>query len=283
MSASPNPQAPWLLSQLKASVDPGQFGLALRDLTQGARRWPLWGFLGYHEIRQRYRRSVLGPLWITISMGVMILALGLLYGAIFRLDLADYLPYLTLGFIIWGLLSSFITDGLQVFIKSDGFIRQMAAPLSVHVYKMVWSNLIIFAHNLLVFVLIALWFQVPVGWGLLIAPLALTLLVVNGVWIGLLLGLLSARFRDIPLIVANVVQVLFFLTPIVWKPDMLPGKTPFVDANPLFHLVEILRGPLLGQPMALESWVFVGGITLVGWALTLLALTAYRWRIPYWV
>ncbi|HYN78323.1 MAG TPA: ABC transporter permease, partial [Lamprocystis sp. (in: g-proteobacteria)] len=211
----------WLISQFRAGVDQTQFRRALADLWRGLSAWPLWGYLGYHEIRQRYRRSVLGPFWITISMGVMVLALGLLYGTIFKQPLQHYLPYVTTGFIVWGLLSSFITDGLKSFIKAGGLIRQMSVPLSVHVYRLVWGNLIIFGHNLLVYVAVASWFQVDLGWSLLLAPLAIGLLVLNGVWIGLLFGLLSARFRDIPLIVGSVLQVVFFLTPVIWRADML--------------------------------------------------------------
>ena len=121
-SMLPTASAPpsWLISQFRAGVDQTQFRRAIADLWRGLHAWPLWGYLGYHEIRQRYRRSVLGPFWITISMGVMVLALGLLYGTIFKQPLKNYLPYVTTGFIVWGLLSSFITDGLKSFIKAGG-------------------------------------------------------------------------------------------------------------------------------------------------------------------
>jgi ABC-2 type transport system permease protein len=283
MSSSAKAPPSWLISQLRAAINAAQFRRAVDDLRGGLHAWPLWGYMGYHDIRQRYRRSILGPFWITISMGVMVAALGLLYGAIFKIALADYLPYVTVGFVVWGLISSFITDGTQAFVKSEGFIRQMATPLSVHVYRMVWSNLIIFAHNLVVFLVVALWFRVNPGWDLLLALPALALLVLNGVWIGLLLGLVSARFRDIPLVVANLLQVLFFLTPVIWKADMLPGRTLLVDGNPLYHLVEVIRGPLLGYAPSLMNWVAVSILALVGWVVTLLAFTAYRWRIAYWV
>lgn len=273
----------WLIDQFRASFDARQFGKAVRDLREGLGRWQLWGYMGLHEIRQRYRRSMLGPFWITLSMGIMVVALGLLYGKIFKVEIADYLPFLTAGFVIWGLISTLITDGTRAFTGVEGFIRQMAAPLSVHVYRVVWSNLIIFAHNLLVFVAVALWFGVQPGWPLLLFPVALLLVVVNGVWFGILLGLLSARFRDIPLIVGSVVQVVFFITPVIWKPDMLPGRTLLLDGNPFFHLVEIVRGPLLGYVPSWENWLAAGVVTVVGWTVTLLFYTAYRWRIAYWV
>jgi ABC-2 type transport system permease protein/lipopolysaccharide transport system permease protein len=239
--------------------------------------------MGLHDVRQRYRRSVLGPFWITISMGVMVAALGLLYGRIFGIELHDYLPFLACGFVIWGMISGLILDGTRAFISSDSLMRQLSAPVSIYVYRSVWSNLITFAHNIWIFVLVAIWFQVSPGWSMLLAIPALFLLLFNGLWVGLLLGLLSARFRDIPLIIASIVQVMFFITPVIWKPSMLPGRALFLDLNPFYHLVEIVRAPLLGQAPNLGNWMAVLLITALGWGLTLFFYTAYRWRVAYWV
>jgi ABC-2 type transport system permease protein/lipopolysaccharide transport system permease protein len=283
MEPEPHTQDSWLWSQLQASVDAVQFRKALRDVGDGGKRWPLWGHMGLHDIRQRYRRSMLGPFWITVSMGVMVTALGLLYGRIFKLDLQDYLPYLTAGFVIWGFIANLTTDGTRAFTGDEGFIRQIAAPLSIHAYRVVWSNLIILGHNVLIYLVVAVWFQVNPGWVLLLALPALCLLVLNGMWISLFFGLVSARFRDIPLIVSSLVQVVFFITPVIWKPAMLPERTLLVDANPFYHLVEVMRGPLLGHAPSWENWLGVAVITVIGWSITLLFYTAYRWRIAYWV
>lgn len=281
--SSPPPVHSWFLGQLRASLDHGQFRKAVRDLVEGLRRWPLWGHMGLHEIRQRYRRSMLGPFWITLSMGLMVSALGVLYGEIFKIEISEYLPFLTAGFVVWGFISGLITDGTRAFTAGEGFIRQMSVPLSVYVYASVWSNLIIFAHNVAVFVAVAVWFQVNPGWTVLLIWPALLLIVINGLWIGLLFGLLSARFRDIPLIVASVVQVVFFITPVIWKPDMLPERAMLLSANPFYHLIEIVRGPMLGYVPSWENWLGVAFVTLLGWSGTLLFYTAYRWRIAYWV
>jgi len=138
-------------------------------------------------------------------------------------------------------------------------------------------------HTVWVFVAVALVFSVEVGWSWLLAVPAIALILLNGLWVALLLGLLSARFRDIPMIVGSVVQVLFFMTPIFWQVDMLPGRTMCLDGNPFYHFVTIVRSPLLGQVPAFEHWIVILAVTSVGWILTLLAYTACRWRIAYWV
>lgn len=272
-----------LLAQLRDGLSRRQIQRAIDDLLTGLRRYPLWGMIGFHEMRQRYRRSFLGPFWITISMGVMVLALGLLYGKIFNQDLSLYLPFLSAGFVVWGLLSQLILEGSQAFISSEGMMRQLAAPVSLYVYRVVWTNLLIFAHNIWVFVGVALWFGVDIGWSSLLAIPGLAVLLVNGVWAGLLFGLLSARFRDVPLILGSVVQVMFFITPVIWRPSMLPDRALLLDLNPFYHLIEIVRAPMLGMPPQWENWVAALLITLAGWAATLVLFATYRWRIAYWV
>ncbi len=283
MTKSQANQPSWLASQLRQGLNADQFRRGIKDLADGWTRRRLWITLGLHDIRQRYRRSAIGPFWITISMGVMVGALGLLYGQIFKLKLEDYLPYLACGFVIWGLISGLILDGTRAFTSADYIMRQLAAPISTFVYRTVWSNLIIFGHNIWIFFIVALLYGTNPGWHILEIVPAMFLILLNGVWMGLLLGLLSARFRDVPLIVASVIQVAFFITPVIWKPDMLPGRALLLDLNPLYHLVEILRGPLLGYSPHWENWLGVLIITVVGWAVTLYAYTAYRWRIVYWV
>jgi ABC-2 type transport system permease protein len=273
----------WLLAQLREGLSGRNLRLALGDIRRGWQRRELWGTMGMHDIRQRYRRSVIGPFWLTLSMGIFIAALGLLYAGILKQPLATYLPYVAAGFIVWGLISTLILDGTQTFIANEGMIRQLPAPLSLYVYRTIWSNLIIFAHNAVIFAVVALWFGINPGWVGLFALPALAVLAVNGVWMGLLLGLLSARFRDVPQILASLVQVMFFLSPIIWRPEMLPGRTLIVDWNPFYHLVELVRSPLLGQLPAPSTLVFVAAVTVCGWVTMLFFYTVYRWRIAYWV
>ena len=272
-----------LLIQLQHGLKREQIERALHDIRAGWDRRELWMTLGLQDVRQRYRRSKLGPFWITLSMAIMVLALGLLYGQIFGQDIHEYLPFLAAGFVIWGLIASLVNDGCQSFILAEGMIRQLNAPLSIYAYRGLWSILIAFAHNIWVFLGVALWFGVDLNWNLLWVPAALLVLLLNGLWMALFLGLLSARFRDVPLIIGSVVQVLFFITPVIWKPEMLPGRALWLDLNPFYHLVEIMRAPLLGQPPALGNWLTVIAITVVGWAVALFFYSAYRWRVAYWV
>ena len=117
-----------------------QTELALRDIVRGARAHHLWGLLGWQDIRRRYRRSVLGPFWLTISMGLLVAMLGTLYGALLKIEFAVYVPFLALGFLVWTLISGLISDGCTAFISAQSIIKQTNLPLSVHVYRRVWCK-----------------------------------------------------------------------------------------------------------------------------------------------
>ncbi|MCA0146231.1 ABC transporter permease [Blastococcus sp. LR1] len=264
---------------------------ARKDLVAGWRSRELWAHLGWQDIRQRYRRSVLGPIWITISMAVTAVALGILYAGLFGNSLEEQLPYILVGFIVWAFISGCILEGSDVFIKNEGLIKHLPAPISVHVYRLVWRQTLLFAHNLIVYVVMLLIFPRPLDWSLLLFFPAFLLLALNGAWVGLLFGMASSRFRDLNPIIGSVVQLMFFLTPIVWiYEDFLNSPNPAIaerarlaEINPFLHYIEIIRRPMLGQETVWHHWIVVLAITLVGWAVTMWAMRRYRTRVSYWV
>jgi len=257
--------------------------LAIKDLKDGICSIHLWPMLGWQEIKQRYRRSLLGPLWLTISTGVMIGGMGPLYSKLFNQDLSVYFGFLAVSLVIWMLISSLINESCLCFIAAEGFIKQIKLPLTIYILKVIWKNLIIFAHNLLILVVLLLFYPPPLAWQLLLAPLGVLLIAVNAIWLGLLLGLLCARFRDIPQLVSSVMQIAFFLTPIMWKADMLGKNGWMATINPIFHFLEVVRAPLVGSASSVLSWTVVLGTTVVGFAITLAMFARFRSRIAYWL
>ena len=258
---------------------------AFGDLGAGWRQRSLWGYLGWQDIKQRYRRSVLGPLWISISMGVIATAMGILYGALFGEPVHTFLPYVATGLLIWNFINGCILEGSEVFIANEGLIRFLPAPISLHVYRLLWRQTLFFVHNLVIWLLLVIIFPQPLSATVLLAVPAFLLLVINGLWVALLAGIIATRFRDIPPIIASLTQLLFFMTPIVWSYERLKSNplSAYVELNPVMHFVEILRQPLLGQPIVWRHWAVVGVITVVGCAVSLVCLRNYRSRVAYWV
>jgi ABC-2 type transport system permease protein len=186
-------------------------------------------------------------------------------------------------------VSGCVLEGSEVFIANEGLIKFLPAPLSLHVYRLVWRQTLFFLHNMVIWVILMIVFPHPLGWSLLLAVPAFLLLAINGGWIAILSGILATRFRDIPPIIGSVVQLVFYLTPIVWSVDILGGnpavrqRARLVELNPVFHFLEILRRPLLGQETVWRYWYVVLAITVVGWAVGLVCMRNYRARVAYWV
>lgn len=257
---------------------------AVTDLYKGLENAPLWLSLSYQETKQRYRRSILGPLWITLSTGVLVAAMGPIYGTLLGQDVASYLQYLAISLILWMFIAGSITEAGTIFIGADNLIKQIALPFSVHVFRALSKGAIMFAHNALIIVVVLI-FLPPAHWhNLWMFPLGLLLVLGNLFWVSFLVAIISTRFRDIPQIVASLIQVSFFLTPVIWKVDMIgPQRSFVVDFNPFYHLLEVVRGPLLGQPTHMLSWIIAASMLAVGSVGTLLVFARLRSRIPYWL
>ena len=256
---------------------------AFADLVGGARLYELWCRFAFHDIRQRFRRSGLGPLWLTLSMGIMIGAMGLVFSTLFHQDVSQTLPYIATGVIFWGLLTTCINEGTSVFISAESYIRNVPLPISVHFYRMMARNVIIWGFNMVIYFAILVLFRIIPGWGVLMFIPGFIMFLINAAWISLAVGVLSTRYRDIPQVIANTLQVIFFLTPIFWSPATLPNRPAFVVFNPFYHLIEIVRAPLLGEVAPLLSWGLCVGMALAGLGFTAWLYRRAHARIAYWV
>jgi len=263
-----------------------QQSLALHDIKTGLLSWHIWFMLAYQDIRLRYRRSILGPFWITISMAITVYTMGFLYGHLFHMDLQQYYPYLVSGMLTWALISSAITELTDTFTTSDGLLKQIKLPYSLYVHRIITRNLIIFFHNLLVMLPIYVLFhqgaKININTLLLIPGIAFIYL--NAAIFGLILAMIGARYRDISQIIKSLVQVIFFVTPIMWSPTILPQKDQiFVYLNPVYSYIELIRAPLIGNAPSLLCFGITLAMTLIGAIICSQLFTRYRARIIYWL
>ncbi|RJO77315.1 ABC transporter permease [Nocardia panacis] len=271
--------------------DSQTFTRAFKDFRDGFGQRELWLSLGWQDIKQRYRRSVLGPFWITIATALQATAMGLLYATLFNSSIKEYLPYVTIGLIIWNVINASIIEGSEVFIANEGLIKQLPSALSVHVYRLVWRQFLFFAHNILIYLVLLAGFGVweHLRWSSLLAIPAIVLVFLNSMWVSIVFGIFSTRYRDIAPILSSTALMLFVLTPVMWKTQALQtqinagSRAHLVEIVPTFHYLEIVRAPLLGEPSALRHWVIVLAITAVGWIVAVFAMRKYRSRVPYWV
>jgi homopolymeric O-antigen transport system permease protein len=273
-------QSQWLVIDNRAG---NRWRLAKEDMVGGVAHWRIWIALGWSDVVQRYRRSVLGPFWLTASMAIMVVSLGLLYGTLFKVTVSEFMPFVCVGVLAWGFISSLLVDAGSLFTANELFIKQIRLPFSIYVWRFVWARVIIFAHNFVIYVGIMIYFRLSPGAAVMFAVPAFLILAANGFFASLSLGMISSRFRDVPQIVAAAVQVVFFVTPVLWKPELLNAHRYVADWNPFFHLIEILRAPLLGHLPSIETVAVVCGLTIVNAALSIAMFVRFRARIAYWV
>ncbi len=263
-----------------------RFQLIATDLKDGIQLWRLIWMLGLSDIKLRYRGSALGPFWLTISMGVQVGAMAFLYADLFHTDIHTYLPYLSISIVLWGYLNSLISDGCICFSSADSLIKGTRMPFTVHAARSVVRNTIVLGHNLIVVVIVFVIMGVHQSLYSLVAIPAFLLWLIDAFAISLLFGAFCARFRDVPQIIMALMQIAFFVTPIMWYAKILethPRADLLIRLNPFFYILEILRAPLLGSPMSidviLKALIVSAGIIII----SIIGFARTRGRIAYWV
>jgi ABC-type polysaccharide/polyol phosphate export permease len=243
----------------------------------------IWGTLGWADVKLRYRRTLIGPFWVTISLGAMVFGIGLLYSGLFRSDVSTYIPYLATGMIVWMFISTMVTEGCMVFIASGPLIKATTMPMLNYVFRSMWKNLIIFAHNMIIIVILWIIFKVPnllaVPW--FVVGLFLNVIMLFG--IVLILSVICTRFRDVPQIITAALQLVFFLTPIIWMSESLRVSRKVVDLNPVYYFIEIVRQPLLGSVPDLHIWLTAMVLAIISLVIGMMSYAAYRRQLAYWL
>jgi ABC-type polysaccharide/polyol phosphate export permease len=242
--------------------------------------------LGWQDVKQAYRRSAIGAFWITAGLAVQIATMGFVFTMLFKTNPADYLPYLTASTILWGLISSIISDGCFSFINAEAIIKQLKIPIFTHVLRVAWKSIITMGHNLVILPIVFLVFGRGIGIEVLLSIPGLLIVIANLIWIAMLLSMVSSRFRDMPPIIGSLMTVVFYLTPVIWQPALIGNNQLahfLLGLNPFYHLLQVIRAPILGELPTLENWTLSLLCAVVGWSLTLIIFRKFQNKIAYWV
>lgn len=256
---------------------------ALHDIAESFGRPYLWLDLAWFDIKQRFRRSVLGPVWITISMAMLIIGMGPLYASIFDIDLKSYLPYLAFGIIIWSYISTNTIEACNSFILGTGVIQQTRYPLSSFVLRTTWRNLIILGFNSVLILAILIYVQATPNMIMLKSLLGLLLLFLATIGLSFIVAIFCTRYRDMQQLINSLLQIVMFVTPVFWRTDLLPQRTVLIDWNPAYYFLEAIRAPLMGKDVDDHIFIVAGSITSAFLVVGLLLFAKYRTRIVYWL
>jgi lipopolysaccharide transport system permease protein len=263
---------------------PSLWARGVSDLAEGLTHWQLWWLLALNDIRQRYRRSRLGQFWITLSMAVFIIGIGPLYGSLFSMDLRTFLPHLTVYYVVWSFIAGVLTDSCVTFVQAEPYLRQQSLPKSVFLLRVLTRNLLTLAHNALLIPIVFLFFGVTISASLALVVPGLALLTINCFLAGMFLAVVCTRFRDLPQIVASILQIAFFISPILWHRGALPERLQFVvDYNPFACHLALVGKPLLGQAPTLYEYLICIATSALLCAIALPFFARFRARVVYWI
>lgn len=254
------------------------------DIGDGAAQWRLACSLGWLDIKLRYRGSALGPFWLTLSSAVMVASMGLIYGTLFGAVLSQYLPFLAISMILWQSgIGGLAGEACTVFLDAEQTIRSIRMPFTVQVLRCVVRNAIVLAHNLVVPIGVFAIFDTWPGLDALLALPGVALWIADAIAACFLLGSICARFRDVPPIVGSIMQIGFYITPIVWKPAQLGAHGWWLPLNPFFTVLEVVRAPLLGEVPTMTIWGAALGYSILLWLAAWAMFARARARLAFWV
>ena len=252
------------------------------DIAPFFTRHVTWRALAAGDIRSKYRRTVLGPWWITATNAFTALIMGLVAGRFLGADMRTYLPHFMVSMTMWNFISSSLNEACTVIISAGGMIKAVDMPILIHIMRMVQRNLIIFLHNIVVIPFIWLVYPWPIGFQSLLAPVGLLIVYLAVVCGSVIVSMICVRYRDVPPVMASILQLLFFVSPIIWVPDHVRGSEFIVALNPVAYLLAVTRDPIMGVSPSFLSWAgAVGFVALAAVAMAYI-YTRYRSRVVFW-
>lgn len=255
----------------------------IADIVQTFQCYRIITFMAFSDVKARYKRSVLGPLWLTLGTAGGSAGLGFIWSELFRVDATTFVPTLTAGLILWQFISGIITESTVLFSRQASIIRNLSLPLAIHPAQLLLRHLINLAHNAPVFFIVALALGSPLTLTTLLALPGLLLLTLNLLWLALFIGLIGARFRDIEYLVAMVMPLFMLISPVFFRPNYLPFSEHIIWFNPFSHFIEIVRFPLLGSTPPIFVVEIHLAMLVVGWGVTLWLFNRQHHRVAFWV
>ncbi len=256
----------------------------IRALIEVSKKAPIWFFMAHQETVAKYRRTTLGPWWITLGTGIGLAAMGFIWGAVFKMDISELFPYLTSGFIFWAFISSTLIESAEIFARASVTLRSIKLPLFTFIFASVLKNLYILGHNIIIFLLVLVIFQLKVSFITFLFIPGFLLLVITSLFVSIILSILGARFRDLSYMISSLMTFMFLLTPVMWNPSILSGRSLYLAyLNPITHYLSIVRDPLLNKIPDSISYLIAAGISFFLFLLASFLYKKFEKRIIFWV
>jgi lipopolysaccharide transport system permease protein len=261
-----------------------ELAAAGQDFVHSFQMARLWIALAFNDILARYRGSLLGPFWITLSTAAFVVGIALVYGSLMHVSNEKYVPWIATGVVMWNYFASSILEAGDSYLAGSAIIRASSIPLPLFVLRVIFRNMLNFGHQLVVVLVVALWYHYLLKINLPMFVFGFALVLLNLSWISFFTAIVAARFRDIQQVNATLLQLIFFISPVIWIPGEMAGaRGILLLANPFAHMLDVTRNPLLGAPVHMISVQYLLVMAAGGWLVTYFLYATVRRRIVHYL
>jgi lipopolysaccharide transport system permease protein len=263
-------------------IKTAEISFAINDILSGFANSRAWTSLAWDDLAARYRRTVLGPFWITISHALIIGGLAFWSSNVLKQDMASQLVYIAAGLTVWNIIASALSDASNLFIRASGLMTSYDLPTSIHVYRFTVGQFMAFWHNVIVYVVAIMITKSSTGIVLLLAIPGMMLVLISILGWAFALGCIGARFRDVGPLVSSLVGALLIFTPIFWRRTDISSAKWIADFNPFFHLLETVRQPMLGNAPETIHWIVSSGFAAISIIFGAITFIFMRRKLNHW-
>lgn len=254
------------------------------DISDAIRLWRVWSTLAKFDIIKKYKRSFLGPWWITLSTLILIFGISLIYSGLFQQDLSKYIISLSLNLIVWFLIRDSIIESCSSLIESKSFILNEKFNIIILSLRVILRNFFIFLHNIFIYIIILFFFSLGINYlHLLVSIFSLILALIFLLPICISLSLICTRFRDVQMIVNNLMQFLFFISPILFSKQLLLKFEWIILANPVALLLLAISEPVNFGIVNFLYFQILFFYFLIICSLLFFIYHKYNSKITYWL
>jgi len=245
----------------------------------------IWSYTATSRTKARFSRTILGSFWLGLSNLLSILALGMVYGTVFRVDdFKSYFLYLGFGLVIWNTISSSIISAPQLFSQNSANIRNMNIRPIFYTFEEWGFQLQTFLQSFgLVFIVLSIIKPSIIFNPIFSIWLPILNLIIFIYWFPLIICLLGTWYRDFSQLVPVVLHIVFLISPILYQKDSLGSLDWIVKINFIFQILEPLRDSILVGNIDYKIVISMLIFNIAGCLSSVLLLNRYQKSLPFLV
>ena len=234
------------------------------------------------NIKIKHRNTILGPIWVVLQNYIFIFFIGFLFTKLFNNSYEKVIPHFACGFILWQYFSSTLKENCSIFFSSRGLLLSLPNKEFFIFFRTIAQNLIIFFYNFIILILILIYLNIKIQF----VSFLVNFLILNFflIFCSYILSIICTKFQDLAKVLASFLQVMFFVTPIVWEKKYLEKYQYIHDWNIFYVIIEICRAPLIDKNFNESMYYsYVFGFIIFSMMIGSVLYNKFHKKINFWI